>query len=524
MTETRIFSPKFIDRLKSEGYPVDDILLDAQGWYLNQLDPEKFNGLEPTEGQRRRLVAASARRTLENWTEFSETEIKAAAYDEDKDQKLPEILQAIGVLAQKWLANDLVPPPITAKEVSRQTGFSPQRITGIISNFAPTVDGFGREYRLELSDEENKPPIKKAIKQSRYESRSPGGGPVQKARFQKRRLPARLERMAQERTRIGFVPVEFQPEFPKNDAGRIVNLRESSEPVIDPDIAEIIQYFKAKGGRKWLQGTDEAEFARVLQEFSAGRETDVLIWNCFDFDWIPAKKPGDYPICVIKDTVDTSIVNYHSERVVEALEYLALVGPINPIVLTPSNEAFAQKWNYAQSRLEREQVVDAVTARLNNLIKGAITTVPVSVVRFDEYLKSRGIIDSPEDLTNQGVNTFRRKLAEDPKLAKETVEDNREYFEQFGITVKDEEIEKFVAEYFGVYGGEGIGISKIVKSGRQVMLIDLEEGRVAKTTIEGVRKALADGVGEIFPIVSPLVPTEKLDYYKWKKSVIQTRK
>jgi hypothetical protein len=325
-----------------------------------------------------------------------------------------------------------------------------------------------------------------------------------------------LERLAQEEARIGF--------FPKTPSDSMPNSGKSDEQFINPDVIEAIGYFKAKGGKKWLQGTDETEFIKVLQELFEGRETDVLIWNCFDFNWLPAKKSGDYPMCVIKDTVDTSIVNYHSKRVAETLEYLAVVGPINPIVLTPTNEAFAQRWNYAQARPEREQVVDTITARLSSVIKGAIATVPVTVMRFDEYLKTRGILDLPEDLTDEGTNIFRNKLAEDPKLAEETIKDNREYFEQFGITVKDEEIEKFVAGYFGVYAGEGIGISKIVKSGQPVMVIDLEEGRVAKTTIEGMRKAWVDGVGEIFPIVSPLAPVEKVGYYQSKKTIIRNRK
>ncbi len=315
--------------------------------------------------------------------------------------------------------------------------------------------------------------------------------------------------------------------YSKKEILRALNGRgkpvEMNQEFINQDIGKAVQYFKQKGGKRWLKGADESEFIRLLLELSDGRNTDVLIWNCFDFEWTPAPKSGDYPSCVIRDTVDTSIVNYHSEKVAETLEILAIFGPINPIVLTPSNEAFAQKWNYAQSRPEREQVVDSVTARLKDLIGGAITTVPVSVMRFDEYLKSRGITDSPEDLTNQGVDIFRRKLANDPKLVQQTIEDNREYFEQFGIMVRDEEIERFVAEYFGVYGGEGIGVSKIVKSGQRVMMIDVEEGRVAKTTIEGMRKAWADGVGEIFPIVSPLLPVEKLGFYQWKKEFIKSR-
>lgn len=294
--------------------------------------------------------------------------------------------------------------------------------------------------------------------------------------------------------------------------------------LISPEIKQTVQYFKQNGGKKWLRGVDEVEFIKILQELSDGKETDVLIWNCFDFEWIPAEIPGNYPSCVIQDTVDTSIVDYHSARVVETLEILGAVGPIVPIVLTPSNEAFAQKWNYAQPLPERQRVVDSVTAKLSDIIKTAISTIPVAVMRFDDYLKSGGIADSPEYLTEEGTDIFRRKLAEDLRLRQETVKDNREYFEQFRINVSDEEIEKFVSGYFGVYAGEGIGISKIVKSGRRVIVIDLEEGRVAKTTIEGVNKAIVEEVGGAFPIVSPLMSAEKLAYYQRKKEFIRNRK
>lgn len=313
--------------------------------------------------------------------------------------------------------------------------------------------------------------------------------------------------------------------YSRKEIKRALNGREKPEPeFIDPGTAGVISKLKQRGGKKWLQGTNELEFKKILSELSGEKKMDVLIWNCFDFEWVPAEIPGNYPSCVIRDTVDTSIVNYHSSRAAEVLEILGAVGPIAPIVLTPSNEAFAQKWNYTQTLPERQRVVDSVTVQLNDIVKAAIPAISVTVMRFDDYLKSRGITDSPEYLTAEGTDIFRRKLAEDLRLRQETVKDNREYLEQFGINVSDEEIEKFVSGYFGVYAGEGIGISKIVKSGQKVMVIDLEEGRVAKTTIEGANKAFADGVGEIFPIVSPLLPEEKLEFYQWKKKIIKARK
>lgn len=509
--EVQIFSPRFIDQMKGDGYPVADILADVQSCYLEQSALTELNGLDLSGGQTGRLAKAAAGRTLRNWTDFSESEISAVFYNENRDQKLPEILRAIGFLAQNWLTNDLIPPPITAKEISRRTGFSPQRITGIISDFAPIVDGFGRKYSLEISDDGNKQPIKKAIKQSRYESRPPGGGPAQRIRFQKRRLPAQLERLSRERTKIEFFPVDFQPEFPKNDAGRILNLRKSTEPVVDPDIAEVIRYFREKGGKKWLRGTDEAEFARVLQELSGGRETDVLIWNCFDFDW-EQKKPGEHPACIINEDVDTSILDFHIDRVRESVEYLSLLGSVSPIVLIPSNEANAPVWKYVQSPAEREAVVDSVVNKLRqkiNITEG----VQIEVMRWDEYLASRGVNKSPAQYSLMGTDLIYNQVSKNRKEA--MIRDDQAYFEQFGFTVSRRESEKRVFYYYGVYAGEGMAMSEVVKLGRNLILFDIEEFRVGEMTALGSKGT--------FPIVSPVSAEEKLMFYRSKKEIIQNR-
>lgn len=483
-----------------------DILFDAKNWYLNQLD--STNVLEPTDGQTRRLATAAARQTLRNWTELSETDINVAVYNENRDQKLPEILRAIGILAQKWLSNDLVPPPVTAKEISRQTGFSPPRITKIISDFAPTVDGFGQKYRLELSDEENDPSIKKAIKQSRYESRPPGGGPVQRSRFQKRRLPVQLKRLVQERTRIKFFPIDSQPEFPEN--GGYKNI--PSMEFVDPDIAEVIRYFKEKGGKKWLTGTNETEFARVLQGLSSSRETDVLVWNCFDFDW-EQKKPGEYPACIISDDVDTSILDYHIEKVREAVEYLSLLGPVSPVVLIPSNEANAPVWKYVQTPAERETVVNSVVNKLREKINNE-TGLPIEIMRWDDYLASRGVDKTPAEYSLMGADLIDRQVSKNRRAA--MVSDDRAYFEQFGLTVFRRESEKRVLYYYGVYVGEGMAEAEVVGLGRNVILLDIEEFRVGEMTALGAE-------GNV-PIISPLSAKEKLDYYRWKKDKISGRR
>ena len=489
-----------------------DILFDAKNWYLKQLYLENLNGSDLTERQTRRLTAETVRQTLREWTEFSETDINTAVYDENRDRNLPEIMQAIGTLAQKWLANDLVPPPVTAKEISRQTGFSPQRITGIISNFAPTVDGFGRKYRLELSDEENKLPLKKAIKQSRYESRPPGGGPVQRARFQKRRLPAQLERLAQERKRIEFFPVDSQPEFLENGDIQRLNLQRSGVEFVDPDIVEVIQYLKKRSGKGWLGGTNETGLAETLSRLSAGELTDLPLWNCFEFDW-KRKRADKYPACTIEDNVDTSIVSYNLDKVKEALEWFSLLGPVCPIVLVPTNETNAPAWSYIQTPAEREKLVNSVVDKLRQEINGK-SGLPIEVMRWDDYLVSRGIKTLPAEFSRRGAELIIRTVTS--KKRAEMIWDEQKYFEQFGITVSERELEKRVPYYYGVYVGEGQAFAEIAQSGRNVILLDLEEFHVGKMT--------ALGTDEVVPIVSPLSRAEKLDYYKWKKSVIQTRK
>jgi hypothetical protein len=96
------------------------------------------------------------------------------------------------------------------------------------------------------------------------------------------------------------------------------------------------------------------------------------------------------------------------------------------------------------------------------------------------------------------------------------IEDDQKYFSQFGMKVSQRESEKRVPYYYGVYVGEGQAFTEIVRSGRNVILLDLEEIRVGKMT--------ALGADEVLPIVSPLSNAEKLAYYQWKKSLIQNRK
>lgn len=513
MKEVQIFSPRFIYRLERDGYPVADITDDARRCYEKEL-----NNSGDEIVQAGQLAKSVARQSLHNWTEYTAADISAAAYDENQDRNLPRIIQAIGTLAQKWLDYDLIPPPVTVKEVSRITGFSPQKITKLISKADSKIEGIGQTYTLELTDDIRKSPIKKAVKQARYESRPPGGGPVQRARFQKRRLSVQLNRLNQERNKIGFIPIELQPESPQNDAGQIRNLQKSIELVVDPDIADIIGYFKKRGGRKYLRGIDESEFSKILRELSAGRETDVLVWNCLDFKWLPPLKRGRYPVGVVRKEVEMSIVKYNFPRFMETLEFLSLLGPITPIVLIPSNEAFSPMWNYAQPYTEREYLIKAVVGDMEILLSEQQKSFQIDITRWDDYIKSRGIVESQETLTQQGADIFRACMSVNPVLKRDIFRDEKEYFGQFGISVDDKVIEKFAPYYFGVYTGEGIAFSKIIAGGRPIILIDFEEGRVAKAITAGVQQATRSAHGKDLPIISPVSPQEKLNYYNWKKA------
>lgn len=348
---------------------------------------------------------------------------------------------------------------------------------------------------------------KRVIKGARYESRSPKGGPIQRARFQEQKVTGQIIKMAQEKARIVFDPVN-QSEADSQPLDKLNKIKET----INPAIAEVVDWFEQKGGKKWLRGVDRNGLIEFLLDLAKERETDVIVWNCFDFDW-KQKRPYEYPACIIGDDVDESIVTYNYDRLQEAIDRLSLLGPINPVVLVPTNEANAPVWKYIQTPNERETIVNSIVQKLQFKLDSMFGDSTPRVMRWDDYLVSRGLETRPEMYSCEGKAIIDKRLSDKRKI--KMIKDDRAYFRQFGMTISDQESAERVPYYFGVYVGEGIAFAEIVRSGRNILVLDFEEFRVGEMT--------ALGAGGIFPIVSPLSAKEKLNYYLWKKNAICSR-
>lgn len=529
LSSAKLFAPKFISKLWLEGYFVDDLLTEiAEKATVGTLG---LNSDQP--GLIKMVRRQTAIRVARQWTGLSSGEINAGLYNPERGGQLPLIQQAVASLSSAWLKNDLTPPDVQVKQVTRRTGLAPGRIIRLVNSFQPEIKNGSGNYVLTIDNSQALKPIisgdysptlkdtvnfglspKRILKSARYQSRPPGGGPVQRARLQDKNIPGVVSRMALENAKINFLLIgSQQPEFPKNDNDGMLSLGKSGAEFANPDVADVIQYFKEKGGKKWLRGTDEAKFARILQELSEGRETDVLVWNCFDFDW-RQNKPGEYPACIINDDVDESIVINNFVRLRETIEYLSLLGSVTPVVLVPTNEANAPVWEYVQTPDEREAVVDSTVAKLRQKFNNAASGLTIEAMRWDDYLISRGIETKAETYSLEGTHVIDKKLSEKRKA--QMIKDDQSYFEQFRITVSNQESEKRVPYYYGVYVGEGKAFAEIVKSGRNVILLDLEEFRVGEMTALGAE-------GNV-PIISPLSAKEKLDYYRRRKDLISGKR
>ena len=213
---------------------------------------------------------------------------------------------------------------------------------------------------------------------------------------------------------------------------------------INPAVTEVIDWFKQQGGNKWLRGITEKGLLKFLLRLSEGQGADIPVWNCFNFYW-RQNKSGEYPACIISDDVDESIVVYNFRRLQEAIGYLSLLGPITPVILIPTNEANAPVWKYIQTKSEREIIVTSTAAKLKQKLGAISGDLTLSVMRWDDYLVSRGIRTEAEIYSVTGTNIIEKNLPEKRKV--EMIKDDQAYFEQFGMTISRQESAKRIPHY-----------------------------------------------------------------------------
>lgn len=469
---------------------------------------------------------------------------------------MPQIENFLARDLKPWLENNLELPAYTAKSLSRATGLSVGEVLNLVnSGMINVTDSNGNIWQAQLLTE--LPPVvqknvikgtrrnrrnqlvpfsvsknepiprtlldirelnqaginlnpKRLIKQSRYQSHAPGGGPVVKAGFQQKRLSNQIITAARREMKIVFTP--FSP----------VNKPEAIEvkikEFVKPEIDQFVDWLKEVGfGNNWVLGDKESRLINDLTAFSQGEPVDFLIWNCIGFDWLPNQN-GEYPPCRLNNNLDAAITLYYQEKLLELTNYLSQIGSPNLFVLVPSNEAlYEEMWTYTQPPDERQALLNRTVAGLNQ----EMVNLPwpnntyVEALRWDEYLNRNNILTDPKQYSFAG----RDKIIASPQfpvIQQSAITDGANYFRQYGLTVNKNVLAEKRITYEGMYAGEGIALKEIMnRSSKRIVMINLEEFRVAKRTFFG-----ADGN---LSIITPVKPKEMEEYYRWENQIQQVR-
>ena len=285
---------------------------------------------------------------------------------------------------------------------------------------------------------------------------------------------------------------------------------------VKSEVSAVLDWLKNKRRRRWVLEADDKQqnenvLAKDLTEFSQGKPTDFIIWNCLTFYEWEKNLPGKGPTCKVKSEPETSIALFNLPRIREMTTELSKIGDPEIVVMVPSTEATSERiWSYSQTRTEREVIVDEAVDKLNQTLPK-----PIAAARWDNYLKTRGILTDPNDSSLAGEKLL-TQLPNFHAQLPEIIAGEVEYFRQIGVKVNPDEIEDSSISYFGMYAGEGIDMKTIKDKGqRGIVLVNFEEFRVAKTTLAGAQGQLS--------IITPISDQEMTAYYKWKNE-IQNRK
>lgn len=293
------------------------------------------------------------------------------------------------------------------------------------------------------------------------------------------------------------------------------------EQIAEKEVRDCVDWFRSKRRRKFVLEVDAGQnneklFTNDLEEFSQGKPTDFIVWNCIGFDWEQNPLNG-YPPCRLNDNLDVSIVDYFLPRLREAAEHLSSIGNPTIIPMVPSTEAtYESMWTYKQSREEREGIVLSAVNGLKRKLEPSQfpDNVTVEPMRWDEYLKTRNIAKNPLEYAVEGE----QRLKEAPdfwRIQAEAIQNGVEYFNQNGIKVDTTLIAEKRIRYYGMYEGEGAAMTDIRESGRNVIVINLEEFRVSKMALRGAKGKL--------PIVTPISEEEMTLYYQWENKMKKQR-
>ena len=507
-----VLSPEFQKVLKREKYFMGDIMLDLID---NKRDPLRI---------------------LRRWTELPDDTLRKGIYKIDRDELSPRISEAITEIIKAWTDTntDEGLPLITVKELSRATSLDSETIIKNLVKYplSFTINGTGFSTsiqspkfpgkRLTIKDSRNfgLSPLRVA-RSARYQSRPPGGGPVQKAGIQNEKVNNIIRKRAWTEQKIQFnkaLPAEIDITFSETKIPiKPQNRNKSAEEIIYSEsegakLMEVFRWFKENGfGKNWAYGGNENAFAEKLIRFSRNEPVDFLIWNCLGFRWSSPTSSVSYPPCTITSNNDAAIALYFRSRIEKMIEVLSKIGDPEITILVPSNEAFSKRtWNYLQSTEEREKVIDEAVAGLKFNFRDAVlpSNARINIQRWDDFLKARGISKSAEEYSIEGERKVRQSNNYQ-RILDEAIKSGRKYFADNGITdISDIALRDQRPKYYGIYAGEGIAFEDMQKNGNNIVIINFEEMRVPQMASLGANGNLS--------IVTPITPNEMTRYYQWE--------
>lgn len=500
--ERSIFSKQFEQELVTQGFKPGD--------FLNKPDQIK---------------------SVRKQTGLPDGIIRDGLFNNDRDVLRPSVQQAVKQTLGPWidLGIDEI-PSLTILEISRATGLSPSKVIQILTNYPVTisVNGTTLQSSVEPPTIPKNPSLKvcsdlgistKRIQRgARYLSRAPGGGPVQKAGIQRKRLEAKIKEEARRRTKVRFSIPKAEVEDSKLESSSPFEAIESIvyQSERGRKILEIINWFKTNGfGKNWILGDNELRFAQILVDFSNGKPVDFLVWNCIGFEWFE-NPGGGYPVCNVTDNLDTAITAYFQQEIIKIVNVLSIIGNPQVAILIPSSEALDENfWQYQQQETERQTILNSTVKEIEQLYRsielpeGSI----VRVLRWDDYVKSLGIRTQPNKYTQQGIEMLRQSADAD-KIREEGARSGRSYFQTYGIDgVPLNILAEGQLKYYGMYVGEGLTLAEIQRD-NPVVIINFEEMRVSQMTLRGA--------GGNLPIVTPISNQQMTRYYQWRKNQINT--
>lgn len=194
--ERPIFNQQFRQRLASDGFNSTDLESVLDG------------------GKRSAKV-------VRVWTGYSNEDISNSFFNPEEEDARKLIFDTFeeGLGPWKFTRTTQDLPIYQAKELSRATGLSVQKVLDVLNRFPFTISISSQKFTSVVSKPEftNPPGLKdgksfnvspiKVERDSRFLSRPPGGGSVQKARVVKSRIGSIIKKKAWENCRIGFAPI-----------------------------------------------------------------------------------------------------------------------------------------------------------------------------------------------------------------------------------------------------------------------------------------------------------------------------